>query len=106
MAESYVSNFVIEDKKIWIKDRKTEDVANVVLDFGADNKGVKDSTEAIQNALDSGKPYVYFPNGNYKINDLIKVNNNTYLFGENASIVQTSTTALGILINNSSKDNI
>ena len=101
MAESYVSNFVIEDKKIWIKDRKTEDVANVVLDFGADNKGVKDSTEAIQKALDSGKPYVYFPNGNYKINDLIKVNNNTYLFGENASIVQTSTTALGILINNS-----
>ena len=101
MAESYVSNFVIEDKKIWIKDRKTEDVANVVLDFGADNKGVKDSTEAIQKALDSGKPYVYFPNGNYKINDLIKVNNNTYLFGENASIDQTSTTASSILINNS-----
>ena len=101
MAESYVSNFVIEDKKIWIKDRKTEDVANVVLDFGADNKGVKDSTEAIQKALDSGKPYVYFPNGNYKINDLIKVNTNTYLFGENASIEQTSTTASSILINNS-----
>lgn len=101
MTESYVSNFVIEAKKIWIKDRKTEDVANVVLDFGADNKGIKDSTEAIQKALNSGKTYVYFPSGHYKINDLIKVNSNTYVFGENAMIEQTSTNALSILINNS-----
>ena len=86
MAESYVSNFVIEDKKIWIKDRKTEDVANVVLDFGADNKGVKDSTEAIQKALDSGKPYVYFPEGIYKTSHTLLVKSNTYLFGVNATI--------------------
>ena len=86
MAESYVSNFVIEDKKIWIKDRKTEDVANVVLDFGADNKGVKDSTEAIQKALDSGKPYVYFPDGVYKTSNTLIVKSNTYLFGVNATI--------------------
>ena len=101
ISESYVNNFVIGDEKIWIKDRKTEDVANVVLDFGADKTGVKDSTEAIQKALNSGKPYVYFPNGHYKINDLIKVNSNTYVFGENAIIEQTSVTALGVLINNS-----
>lgn len=101
MTESYLSNFVIGNERIWIKDRKTDDIANVVLNFGADNKGVKDSTEAIQKALDSGKPYVYFPNGHYKINDLIKVNSNTYIFGENAMIEQTSVTALGVLINNS-----
>lgn len=101
MTESYVSNFIIDGQKIWIKDRKTEDVANVVLDFGADAAGVKDSTEAIQKALDSGKPYVYFPDGHYKISDLIKVNSNTYIFAENALIDQISTTALGVLINNS-----
>ena len=86
MAESYVSNFNIGDKKIWIKDRKTEDIANVVLDFGADNTGATDCTEALQNALNSGKPYVYLPNGIYKTSKTLLMRSNTYLFGENATI--------------------
>lgn len=86
MADNYASNFIIGDKKIWIKDRKTEDIANVVLDFGADNTGATDCTDAIQNALNSGKPYVYLPNGIYKTSKTLLMRSNTYLFGENATI--------------------
>lgn len=97
----YVSKFNLAGDDIWVKDKKTEDCVNVVLDYGADNKGVADSTEAIQNALNSGKPYIYFPDGHYKISDMLKVNSNSYLFAKNALIDQMSTTALGVLINNS-----
>lgn len=44
--------------------------ANVVH-FGADLTGVKDSTEAFQKAIDSGKTTVYIPNGVYNIGNTL-----------------------------------
>ncbi len=41
--------------------------------YGAVGDGVTDDTEAIQKALNSGKPTVYFQPGRYLINDVIKV---------------------------------
>ncbi len=40
----------------------------LVDDFGAIGDGVTDSTAAIQKALDSGKPYIFFGNGHYLVN--------------------------------------
>lgn len=44
-----------------------------VLDFGADATGVSDSAAAIQSAMSSGKPDIYFPAGTYKIGSTINI---------------------------------
>jgi len=44
-----------------------------VVAYGADSTGVKDSTAAIQAAIDSGGTTVYFPAGVYKVSDTIVV---------------------------------
>lgn len=41
--------------------------------FGAKGDGVSDDTEAIQNAMKSGKPYVLFESGRYFVNGSISV---------------------------------
>ena len=57
------------------------DVANV-LDFGADPTGVVDSTDEIQNAINSPKQYIYIPQGNYKISATLNLSNvGKYIFG-------------------------
>ena len=45
----------------------------IIDDFGAVGDGVTDSTEAIQKALDSGKPYIFFGSGHYLVNGQVKV---------------------------------
>jgi hypothetical protein len=49
--------------------------------FGAVGDGVTDDTEAIQDALDDGRP-VYFPKGSYLITDKLVIGSNTTIFGE------------------------
>jgi hypothetical protein len=57
------------------------DVANV-LDFGADPTGVVDSTDEIQNAINSPKQYIYIPQGNYKISATLNLSSvGKYIFG-------------------------
>lgn len=47
-------------------------VANIV-DYGADNTGEVDSTDAIQAAIDSGAGEIYIPPGQFKVTDTIQV---------------------------------
>ncbi len=50
-------------------------VVNVVSEYGADNTGVSDATEAIQRAFDShpsGNTILYFPNGTYLVSNTIR----------------------------------
>lgn len=41
--------------------------------FGADQTGKVDATEAIQKAIDSGKTTVYFPNGTYRVGGTVLI---------------------------------
>ena len=52
---------------------QNEDNTVFVDDFGAIGDGITDSTEAIQKALDSGKPYIYFGTGHYLVNGTVTV---------------------------------
>ena len=56
------------------KSEKAEDWA-FVDDFGAVGDGKTDSTRAIQKAMDSGKPFIAFGEGEYFINAKIKIPN-------------------------------
>jgi len=56
-----------------------------VDDFGAGGDGIADDTSAIQRAVDSGKPVIWFPRANYVINGTVdipaSVREITMLFG-------------------------
>ena len=56
-----------------------------VDDFGAVGDGIADDTVAIQRAMNSGKPVVYFPKANYVVNGTVDipatVREITWLFG-------------------------
>ena len=56
-----------------------------VLDFGADPTGTSDSTTAIQNAINSGKP-ILFPPGTYLTSSTITHTGSVNLQGNNATI--------------------
>ena len=63
-----------------IQDTPSTDYGNVsdwvsVTQFGANGNDKRDDTIAIQQALNSGKSTVYFPRGNYKISDTLRVGN-------------------------------
>lgn len=45
----------------------------IVEDFGAIGDGVTDSTEAIQRAFNSGKPYIFFTGAHYLVNGRVSV---------------------------------
>ena len=64
----------INERKVPVNHRST-DVNDWVCvdDFGAKGDGKTDNTEAIQKALNSGKPIVIFGSGHYLINDVITV---------------------------------
>lgn len=47
-----------------------------VKTYGAKGDGIADDTAAIQAAMDSGKPTIYFPFGTYKISNTIHVRGN------------------------------
>ena len=52
------------------------------MDFGADPTGAVDSTNEIQNAINSPKQYIYIPQGNYKISATLNLSNvGKYIFG-------------------------
>ncbi|GAB4456361.1 MAG: hypothetical protein OHK0029_14120 [Armatimonadaceae bacterium] len=51
------------------------DWANVVA-FGADLTGKQDATDALQKAIDSGKPTVYLPNGTYRVDGAVLLRGN------------------------------
>lgn len=59
----------------------SSEIANV-LDYGADNTGVADSTSAFQDALDNNKA-VFVPDGIYLIDGTIELNKGNTLFGNN-----------------------
>ena len=62
-----------------------------VVAKGADATGHSDSTQAIQLALDSDAPVVYFPVGLYLITDTIHIRKRTQrLFGRSATLVPHS----------------
>ena len=62
-----------------------------VVAKGADPTGHSDSTQAIQLALDSDAPVVYFPVGLYLVTDTIHIRKNTQrLFGRSATLVPHS----------------
>lgn len=64
-----------DDSKTW---------ANVVA-FGADSTGKRDSSTAIQAAIDSGKTTVCFPSGSYALGHTVHVRGNVRrLFGGNS----------------------
>lgn len=48
-----------------------------VIDYGATGDGITDDTTALQAALDSGSPTVYFPQGTYIITSALQVRSNT-----------------------------
>lgn len=64
-----------------------------VVAYGADSTGVKDSTTAIQAAIDSGGTTVYFPAGAYKVSDTIIVRGNVRMIEGFDSNLLPSTTA-------------
>ena len=62
-----------------------------VVAKGADSTGHSDSTQAIQLALDSDVPVVYFPVGQYEITDTIHIRKGTHrLLGPSAMLVPRS----------------
>ena len=62
-----------------------------VVAQGADSTGRRDSTQAIQLALDSDAPVVYFPVGVYEITDTIHIRKGTMrLLGPSAMLVPRS----------------
>jgi hypothetical protein len=64
-----------------------------VVAYGADSTGVKDSTTAIQAAIDSGGTTVYFPAGVYKVSDTLVVRGNVRMIEGFDSNVLPITTA-------------
>ncbi|KAL2131840.1 hypothetical protein VTI74DRAFT_4554 [Chaetomium olivicolor] len=79
----------------WGKDASYKVFRHVVNDYGADPTGVKDSTKAIQRAIDDGKScgaacngattknaIVYFPPGKYLVSSSISVYFGTQIIGD------------------------
>jgi hypothetical protein len=64
-----------------------------VVAYGADDTGVKDSSTAIQAAIDSGGTTVYFPAGVYKVSDTIIVRGSVRMIEGFDSNLLPSTTA-------------
>ena len=63
-----------------------------VVAYGADKTGTKDSTVAIQAAIDSGATTVYFPAGLYKVSDTIVVRGNVRVIeGFDSNVLPAST---------------
>ena len=61
-----------------------------VTQFGADPTGQKDSTAAIQAAIDSGASTIYFPQGTYNISSTIHVRDNVQMItGLNSTMMAT-----------------
>lgn len=63
-----------------------------IKDFGAKGDGVTNDTAAIQHALSLGKP-IYFPEGNYAVNERIDLDTNTKIKGDGRN--NTFITAIG-----------
>ena len=59
-----------------------------VLDYGADNTGVNDSSAQIQAAVDSDKSVIVFPAGTYYLHSSnVKIPSNKHLIGYGAKII-------------------
>lgn len=78
---------------------KFSNFINVVTDFGADNTGNSDSTNALKNAFATENSFIYFPAGKYLTSDIIRINSNTYLYGHGALIQNEKSNCL--FVNNS-----
>jgi hypothetical protein len=72
-----------------------------VLDFGADNTGVADSSSAINSAIASGAKYIYLPAGTYKCNSAISLKAGVSIFGDGklASIIDYRGTTNALVAN-------
>ena len=73
-----------------------------ILSLGAKNDGSTDTSSIIQNALSKIKT-IYFPRGNYKVDDTIELSNSCNLIGENMSLSMLFTTADKPIIDITSK---
>ncbi len=71
-CEEKTLNLPIEDAPEITYSTDAEEWA-YVTDFGADNTAEKDATEAIQNAMNSGKKYVCFAPGTYLVDGTITI---------------------------------
>lgn len=98
-AQNYIGARIVDDDSF-----ETTIVADAVVtdeQFGADNNGVKDSTEAIKKAIsyvaEIGGGTVYLPKGKYRITSSITVENYVTLIGNYAD-PDGSTEEYGTLI--------
>lgn len=78
-----ISDAVLSDLSL-VKDR-TEGVVNV-KQFGAMGDGINDDTEAIQEAIRSGK-FIYLPKGTYKIKETLNLEDQCILYGAGSDTV-------------------
>jgi len=58
-----------------------------VLDYGADSTGATNSATAIQNALNTGAPEVFFPAGSYLLNSVLTLSPLQKIVGENSTLI-------------------
>lgn len=74
----------VKDSPLILPERDLSQWASVD-DFGAAGDGIADDTAAIQRAMNSGQPVVYFPKANYVVNGTVDVpatvREITWLFG-------------------------
>jgi hypothetical protein len=79
-----LERLTVRDSPLFLPEQDLSKWANVD-EFGAAGDGIADDTAAIQRAMRSGKPVVYFPKANYVINGTVdvpaSVREITWLFG-------------------------
>lgn len=81
--------------------------ANILTEFGAKGDGIADDTAAINNALASGAPQVFFPSGTYKIDGYVVSNiTEQVLVFDVGAILSINTTTFGSLTLNGDRSRI
>jgi hypothetical protein len=72
LGDTPAVRLAVEDTPLILPEQDVSQWANVD-DFGAVGDGITDDTAAVQKAMNSGKPLVYFPRANYVVNGTVKI---------------------------------